>query len=125
MSSDYVPFAYAANNHGAVTLPHWQEDFPDASIPTSFLLSHGGQRYVPRNLPANFAWANGKPAQAAECNFGGLVAIRPPLKHDNSYVSNAWRWAQPMRAPPITAERECHNIQLRWMTSEQQTRKVK
>jgi hypothetical protein len=122
----YVPFAYGANNHGAVTLPHWQEEKNDASIPASFLDSHGGQRYVPRNMPANFAWAHGKPAQAAHANFGGLVALRAPLQHDNSYYSNAWRWrGSPMYADQIQQAQVCSNAQLRWQYGEQQTRKIK
>jgi hypothetical protein len=123
--SDYVPFAYAANNHGAVTLPHWQEELGDASIPRCFIESHGGQRYVPRNLPANFAWRNGKPAQAAECNFGGIVATRPPLAHDNSYDSDAWRWMKPLYAEHVRPAQVCDNVQLRWQYGEQQTRKIK
>jgi hypothetical protein len=126
MSSDYVPFAYGANNHGSVTLPHWQEEKNDASIPTSFVESYGGQRYVPRNLPANFAYPNGKPAQAQPANFGGLVAVRAQLQHDNSYVSNAYRWrGPPMYGNQVQPAKVCTNAQLRWFYGEQQTRKIK
>lgn len=123
--SDYVPFAYASNNRGAVTLPHWQEPPDDPSIPRSFIANHGGQSYVPRNMPPNFAWRNSKPAQAAECNFGGIVATRPPLAHDNSYVSNAWRWSKPLYAEDVRPAQVCANTQLRWQYGEQQTRKIK
>ncbi len=98
--SNSRPFAYARNNHGTVTLPHWQDWGVSASIPNSFGKDAAGARYAPRDMPANFAWRNGKPAQAQECNFGGLAAVRPPLQHDNSYVSNAWRW----RGPPMYAD---------------------
>jgi hypothetical protein len=122
----YVPFAFGANNHGPVTLPHWQEQKNDASIPISFIETYGGERYVPRNLPANFAYPNGKPAQAQPANFGGLVAITMPPQHDNSYVSNAWRWrGAPMYADQIKQAKVCTNAQLRWQYGEQQTHKIK
>jgi len=124
--SGYVPFAYGHNNHGPVNVPHWQEDSFDGSIPESFIRDAGGQRFVPRNLPANFAWANGKPAQAAPPNFGGIVATRPPLSHDNSYVSDAWRWrGSPMYADQVQPAKVCTNTQVRWMYGEQQTHKIK
>jgi len=94
MSNGYVLFAYAHNNHGAVTLPHWQEDFRDGAPPVQFIDAHGGQPFVPRNVPANFAYPHAKPAQAAQPNFGGIAATRPP-SNANSYYSNAWRWKGP------------------------------
>ena len=122
----YVPFAFGANNHGPVTLPHWQESKHDASIPDSFVESYGGQRFVPRNLPANFAWANGKPAQAEPPNFAGIAGVTPALVDDNSYYSNAWRWrGAPMYANQIKAAKVCANSQLRWAYGEQQTHKIK
>lgn len=102
--SDYRPFAYAHNNRSTANMPHWQDWGVSAAIPDSFVRDRGGAPYVPRRMPANFAWANGKPAQAAMCNYGGLMALRPPLQRDNSYQSGAWRWGGPrMYANEIVA----------------------
>ena len=86
------PFDYGRNNH-VVTLPHWQEQFRDGSIPSSFIAERGGARYA-RNMPANFALPNSKPALAHANNFAGC---RMPLTVDNSYASTEWRWRGPQQ----------------------------
>jgi hypothetical protein len=95
----YIPFAYAHNNKGPHEYPVWQDKFLAPDIPASFIDTAGGQRFVPRNLPAGKSYVGDPPMQAAPPNYQGLWGVTPSFGGEqNTYFSNRLRW----KMRPIT-----------------------